>query len=313
MVQQMKIGYQGVQGSHSEDAALRLFSSQPSFKENIANLVGFQSFEGMLAELVNGNLDRVLVPLENSLAGTFFPVLDLVLQNDVSIIGEYEHEEFQVLAALPGSTLASISEIHSHPYAFDQCRPFIASQLHGKRLVQSIDTAGSCAEIAKNKLAQVGAIASERAAKMYNLQVLSEIASEASVTRYALISKTPIVPERHTNPKTSIHVILKNQVGALMKAVSAFAHRDIRYTLSFSCFLANFISISKIESRPSSRSIKLHKAWEYEIFLDLELGTNDPRMVKALENLEEFAAVKILGSFPKFQKSLEQTSFTYGV
>jgi hypothetical protein len=47
--------------------------------------------------------------------------------------------------------------------------------------------------------------------------------------------------------------------------------------------------------------------------LDLELGTNDARMIKALGNLEEFASVRVLGSFPRFQKPLEQTTFSYGV
>ena len=231
----IKIGYQGEKGSHSEEAVTQLFSNQPFFKESNAVPFGFQNFEQLIAELLNGNLglDHVLVPIENSIAGTFFPVLDLLLANpSLYIVGEYEHEEKQVLVGLAGSSLSSIQEVHSHPYAFDQCRPFILTQLSGKKLVQSIDTAFSCAEIARTKSAGVAAIASSRAAQMYNLQILSEIASEPSVTRFALVSKSPCTPERHTNPKTSIHIVLKNQVGALMRAVSVFAHRDIRYVCS---------------------------------------------------------------------------------
>ncbi len=85
-----------------------------------------------------------------------------------------------------------------------------------------------------------------------------------------------------------------------MKAVSAFSLRDIRYL-----GIGTKNSIAKIESRPSSRSIRLQKPWEYIVYLDLELGTDDDRMHKALANLNEFATVKVLGSYPRFQQPPE--------
>jgi prephenate dehydratase len=84
-----------------------------------------------------------------------------------------------------------------------------------------------------------------------------------------------------------------------MKAVSCFALRDI--------------SINKIESRPSSRSIKLQKAWEYVVYIDLDIGTGDMRFGKALQNLDEFATVRVLGSYPRYQQPAEPSMFSYGV
>ena len=84
-----------------------------------------------------------------------------------------------------------------------------------------------------------------------------------------------------------------------MKAVTVFSHRDI--------------NISKIESRPSSRSIRLQKAWEYIVYLDVDCGTNDPKMEKALLHLSEVGTVKVLGSYPRYQQPAEATVFAYGV
>ncbi|KAJ3307091.1 hypothetical protein HDV03_002602 [Kappamyces sp. JEL0829] len=296
-----KIGYEGVAGSHSEHAIQQLFESQPAWKEAAAGQPqGLPTVAAVLEAVEKGSIQFGLVPIENSIAGSFFPVVDQIIAHGVSIVGEFEHEEVQVLAALPGVRLDQIEEVHSHPYAFDQCRPFLSSpDLAGKKLVQSLDTAGSCQMIQSTKSRHLAAIASSRAASLYGLDVLSEIASEKSVTRFVLVAKAPVIPERHFNPRTSLQIVLKNQVGALMKAVSCFALRDI--------------SISKIESRPSSRSIKLQKAWEYVVYMDLDLGISDPRFQKALDHLQEFASVKVLGSYPRYQQPPEPAVYSYGV
>jgi prephenate dehydratase len=221
-----RIGFEGIMGSHSEEAVLLLFKSQPAFKDQSSQPTGFQTFDQVFKAVLNGEVEFGLVPIENSIAGSFFPVVDLIISNNLHIIGEFEQEERQVLAALPGSELKDITEVYSHPYAFDQCRPFLGT-LEDKKFVQSLDTAGSCQQIQQQKLTGIAAIASKKAASLYGLQVIHEIDTSA-VTRYVLVSKSPVVPERHLNPRTSIQVVLKNQIGAMMKATSAFSLRDIR-------------------------------------------------------------------------------------
>jgi prephenate dehydratase len=212
-------------------------------------------------------------------------------------VGEYEHAIEQCLAAKPGASLLDIKEVLSHPYAFEQCRPFLAS-LPGKKLVQTFDTASACRQIQESESNLCAAVASVRAAQLYGLEVLARI-ENSSITRYALVSRTPIIPERHLNPRTTFQVNLKNQVASLMKAVSAFAMRDI--------------NISKIESRPSSRSIILRKPWEYVVYIEVDAGMNDPRMAKAIANIEEFGGVKILGSYPRYQQIYERVGLSVGV
>jgi prephenate dehydratase len=290
------VGFEGIAGSHSEDALAQLFQSQTAFQGKLQSAVGLTSFQQVCEAVIGKTVDLGILPIENSIAGTFFGVVDLISIYKLQIVGEFEHEERQCLVALPGSSVGDIKEVHSHPYAFDQCRPFLADLQ--KKLVQSLDTAASCEEIQKGNLKNVGAIASARAASIYGLSVLSEI-DTLTVTRYALVSTNAIIPERHLMPRTSLEVVLKNQVGAIMKAVTVFSHRDI--------------NISKIESRPSSRSIRLKKAWEYIVYIDVDCGTNDPRMEKALNHLEEIATVKVLGSYPRYQLPPEATVFAYGV
>jgi prephenate dehydratase len=222
-----RIGFEGIAGSHSEEAVLQLFKSQPGFKGQATQPTGYNSFDQVFKAVLNGDVEYGLVPIENSIAGSFFPVVDLIISNNLHVVGEFEQEERQVLAGLSGSELEDIKEVHSHPYAFDQCRPFLGT-LGDKKLVQSLDTAWSCQQIQQHKLTGIAAIASKKAAALYGLYVIYEIETSA-VTRYALVSKSPVVPERHLNPRTSIQVVLKNQVGAMMKAISAFSLRDIRY------------------------------------------------------------------------------------
>jgi prephenate dehydratase len=211
-----KIGYEGVAGAHSEHAIQQLFSSQPAWKAADGEAVPYNTVALLLKAVEDGQVKFGIVPIENSIAGSFFPVLDQIVLHNVHIVGEFEHEEIQVLAALPGVALKDVKEVHSHPYAFDQCRPFLASpEMADKKLVQSLDTAGSCMMIKEKSAKELGAIASGRAASLYGLNVISEIASEKSVTRFVLVGKDVVIPERHLNPRTSLQVVLKNQIGAL--------------------------------------------------------------------------------------------------
>ena len=169
----------------------------------------------------------------------------------MSIVGEFENVEQQCIVGLDGSSMNDIEEISSHPLVFDQCRTYL-SLLGTKRLVQTLDTAAACADIKQAGSRRRAAISSARAASVHGLKVLEQIGNSA-VTRYVLVSNAPIVPERHQNPRTMLELHLKNQVGSLMKAVSAFSLRDI--------------NIIKIESRPSSQMIKLQKAWDYMVVI----------------------------------------------
>ena len=249
---QYKVGFEGTKGSYSEDALMKLFETQPAFKNTLGNMVGIDSFESVCNKVHNKELDLGILPIESSIAGTFYGVIDHIKKSLLSIVGEFEHVEVQCIVGFPGSTMETIQEIASHPLVFDQCRDFLSSTKGKYRLVQTLDTANSCADIQKSGSKTIAAIASARAASIYGLVVLKKI-EQSAVTRYVLVSHTAVTPERHQNPRTMLELHLKNQVGSLMKAISAFGMRDI--------------NIIKIESRPSSQMIKLQKAWDYVVVI----------------------------------------------
>lgn len=172
----------------------------------------------------------------------------------------------------------------------DQCHEWVDS-LKSETVVLSQDPAQSCKLIADKSMQSAAVICSPSCAQTYGLVAHKSVAnSPYSLTRYYLVSKQPLnVVERHQEPATLLIVSLKNVVSALTRCTACFSHRDI--------------NISKIESMPSTRAIQASKPWEYNIVLQVDGAMNETNMQNAVRNLEEFAKVVVLGSFPKFRSS----------
>ncbi|KNC99039.1 uncharacterized protein SPPG_05990 [Spizellomyces punctatus DAOM BR117] len=298
----VKVGFQGQKGAYSEGALVELFGSQARWAGNAVEPVGFETFAEVFDAIQNQSVQYGLIPIENSSTGTFHFTYDLLLRHSLYIVGEYQYHEKHCLVALPEVKLEDITQIKSHPYVIDQCRKFLANLDKRIAITQAQDTASSAASIEREKLTTTAAIAGARAANIYNLNILKEGIEddENTVTRYVLISRTPIQPERHQDPRTSISLWLKNQVGMFHKAISAFALRDI--------------NISKIESRPSTRSIQLSKPWEYVLYIDVDGSSLDAPLANAIKNLEEFAShVRVLGSYPRYQPPAQRPTGVFGI
>jgi prephenate dehydratase len=292
-----KVGFQGISGSYSEGALLQLFKTP--FTPNDVETIPLNNFKQVFSQLVTQELDYALVPIENSSTGTFYSLLDSVVKHSLYVCGEILHHERHCLLALPGATLDSIKEIRSQNYILDQCRTFV----DGAQVTVSLtsDPAVAAKAVKDSGSLQIACIASKRAAKIYGLNVLMEgIEDDENITtRYALISKSQSTPERHLNPKTSISVTCKNQVGAFHKVLACFALRDI--------------NLLKVESRPSARSVSLAKPWEYVLYVDIDASLADTNLQKALEHLSEFSSVVLLGSYPRYQPPVEPVLGALGI
>jgi prephenate dehydratase len=78
MVDSFRCGYEGIEGSHSENALLQLFETQSAFRGKLAASIGCTSFEQVCERISDGSIDLGILPIENSVAGTFFGVLELL-------------------------------------------------------------------------------------------------------------------------------------------------------------------------------------------------------------------------------------------
>ena len=185
------------------------------------------------------------------------------------------------LIANPGVKMEDVKKAISHPQALGQCAGYLRN--HGIKAEQVYDTAGSVKMLKESGARDVAAIASQRAAELYGMQILEEgIEDNAeNYTRFLAVQRESIVPQGEA--KTSIVFTLKNVPGSLFKAMSVFALRDI--------------DLTKIKSRPLQG-----KPWEYLFYIDFIGSIQEETTKRALDHLGEYAVMlRVLGSYPRFK------------
>lgn len=267
----MIVAFQGVPGAYSEQAVFGYFGQ--------VQTLPCESFDDVFSAVGTVRCDKGLIPIENSLAGSIHQNYDLLLRNNLHIVGEYFLRVRHCLIALPGVQKKDIRRVISHTQALGQCAGYLRGL--GVKVEPEYDTAGSVKILKASGDRQTAAIASRRAAEIYEMQILEEGIEDnlENYTRFLAIAPDPIVPA--SNAKTSIVFTLKNQPGALFKALSVFALRDI--------------DLTKIESRPLAGT-----PWNYLFYVDFVGSVADDSVQRALSHLEEYALMlRVLGSYPR--------------
>ncbi len=267
----MRIAIQGELGAFSHQAALHFLPGA----QVVACATSVQVFDA----LDSRHVQAAAIPVENTLAGPVGEHLDLLMEREVFVHAEMRLRIQHNLIAAPGTKLRDVRQVLSHPVALDQCRNFFRRH---RRIVPVpfYDTAGSVKHVVAGKLHDTAAIASRQAGQEYGGKVLLPALEDdkQNFTRFFLIKKSK--KSGLQADKTSLAFGLKNVSGALFKALSVFALRDL--------------DLSKIESRPVRG-----KPWEYCFFVDV-LSGDDQAMCLALNQLEEIAGfVKVLGIYPR--------------
>lgn len=267
------VAFQGELGAYSEDACFKYFgegiTTQP-----------FMDFQSVFEAVEKDKVTHAVVPVENSIEGSVAQVNDLLLDHDLMISGEVIVSVKHCLMAYDDATIDSIREVLSHPQALGQCRKFLANYPKW-RLTPAYDTAGSARMVAEARRMDLAAIASRRAASVYDLRILKEdIQSEVvNFTRFFVLEKNPS-PVVGAN-KTSIVFATKNVPGALHQCLGEFASRKV--------------NLSKLESRP-----RKNKPWVYVFYADFDGSIDDPNCHAAIGGLLRTGAfVKVLGSYKK--------------
>ena len=276
--EQLRVAFQGERGAYSEEAAVR----SPGGEEGAAiRTVPCHSFPDVFDAVAGASADLGIVPIENSLAGGVRESQDLLLERDLTVVGESYLRIRHCLLALPGTDPDDVEVVLSHPQALAQCSSKLEEVLPGAERRPAPDTAGSARRIRREGLRSAAALASERAASVHGLRILRRGMEDDAEnhTRFLLLATEAVDPG--PDAKTSLVFSGPNEPGLLHRCLGVFARRQI--------------DLTRIESRPVAGA-----PWEYLFHLDLRGRSDEDPVLGALEELSEMATLlDVLGSYPR--------------
>ena len=256
----MKIGIQGELGAYSHIAVENLYKN-PDIKT-------CSTFEDTFKLAFNDPSYKVVIPIENSLAGRVADIHYLLPKYKLQIHGEYFLPVEHNLLGKVDASIEDIKYVRSHAQAISQCQKIINEK--NFRPIISVDTAGSAKDLAKGKDKTIAAIASELSAKMYNLKILKKNIEDdkGNVTRFLIMGKNIEQPDYDENKKflTSCIFRVKSEPSALYKCLGGFA--------------TNQVNLTKLESFSVKNTFE-----QANFYLDIEGHLEQPKVKKALEEL----------------------------
>jgi len=269
-----RLGFLGPQGSFTEVAARE-------YEHQVGEFIPYNDIKSLVLGVVNDDIDRAVVPIENSIQGGVTLTLDLLAEFELNIVGEVVVVIEQSLVAKKKMDLAEIRHVISHPQALAQCRAFLEENLINYETHISNSTSEAIQQLTTLDESWV-AIGNSRAVDHYDLEVLAQGIQDNrdNCTRFVVLSKQEGVKSQ--NDKTSIICsVVEDHPGFLYDILHEFAIRGINLT--------------KIESRPAKRMLG-----EYIFFIDFEGHYLDSRVKEALELVRYKSSwYKLLGSYKK--------------
>ncbi len=268
-----KIAIQGFEASFHEIVALNFFGKD-------IKTVECASFTKLFDVMKKDGADYAVCAIENTLAGSILPNYAHLRNSKLHIIGEVYLRIEMNLMALPNQTIDTIFEVHTHPMALLQCQLFFEKHAN-IQLIESHDTALSAKEIRQNNIKNRAAIASKRAAELYNLDILAADIhdNKRNFTRFLILSKS-LHSEYQPDiiNKASISFRAHHTPGSLAKVLTIIGEHNINLT--------------KIQSLPV-----IGQEWQYYMYADLEF--DDVAVYrKMIQMIEPFTTeLKILGEY----------------
>jgi prephenate dehydratase len=271
-----RYGFLGPAGTFTEAALLQWLAGRD------VEVVPYATVDLAVDAVRQGEVVAAMVPLENSVEGSVTATIDALATGDpLAILAEAQVPVSFSLVARPGTSLADVQGLATHPHAHAQCRRWLADQLPDASVVFAPSTAMAASMVARGEHA--AAIAAPLAAEVYGLTILaSDIGDRPAETRFVLIGR-PQPPQPATGAdKTSLVLFMgEDHPGALLEILTEFAVRGVNLT--------------RIESRPTGGGIG-----DYFFSVDVEGHVDEARVGEALMGLQRVcAAVRYLGSFPR--------------
>ena len=266
--------FQGVKGAYSELAGKNLYPDAESLP--------CSTFEEMFEQVRTSKVDAAMVPIENSLAGRVADTQRLIPESNLKITSEYFLEVNHNLMGIKGAKISDIKRIHSHEQGIAQCRNKIINL--NKEMIVEADTAGSAKLISELDNIEDAAIASELAAKIYNLDILETNFQDLknNVTRFLIMQKNLKDIDLLSNQiLTTLVFNVRSIPAALYKCLGGFA--------------SNGVNITKLESYVHPQGFDVA-----QFYIDFEGHPEQPSVKLALEEMKFFCKhLKILGVYEK--------------
>jgi chorismate mutase/prephenate dehydratase len=280
----IRVAFQGIEGAYSHLAAKKFFAAS----EDRLETIGLPTFEEVTRAVEDGAADFAMLPVENTTAGCINEVVDLLYHTRLSVVGEEKFKVEHCLVATEDVPLGTIRRIFSHPQAIAQCSVFLG-ELANCQVEYFTDTAMSVKRIHEERDPTQAAIASEEAARSFNLSILKRgIANQRqNYTRFLVMASEPRAVDLRVPAKTSLVMATTHTPGSLVEALLVFKeHR---------------INLTDLVKRPV-----LGTPWEVFWYVDFEGNLDDEAVRASLEELKKQTRfLKVLGSYPA--KDLERT------
>ena len=255
----MKIVYQGSPGAYSHLAAEKIYPD--------SKFIPCNTFEDCFKSCYENDDYKTIIPVENSIAGRVADIQYLINKYKLQIYAEHFEEIKHNLMILKDNELKNVISVRSHSQAISQCQKLI--NRYKFEPIIAADTAGSAKYISEKKLINEAAIASELAAKIYDLKIVKKNIEDnlSNVTRFLIMGKKKLHPEfKNKNYITSCIFKVKNKPAALYKCLGGFA--------------TNNVNLSKLESFSDQNSFE-----QYLFICDMYGHIEDPKIQKSLEEL----------------------------
>jgi prephenate dehydratase len=272
----IRVAYPGSEGSYSEEAAGVLFPGEQP--------ISLATFDEAADLVESGDVERAVLPIENTLAGLVPDTLAILERGRLAIVAEAVLHIPHCLVGIPGARLDEVAVVHSHPMALAQCRITLDGRYERVGASTTADAARTVAELGDPTVA---AIASPTAARRNGLEILRDDVSDhpENLTRFvALARHSRLDRDTHEGWHTALRLITEHHPGALHDAIEPLRYHRVQMT--------------SLHSRPI-----MGEPWRYQFYVDIEGHRSDPRVQRALRDVGERSAfLEVLGSYPVWRE-----------
>ncbi len=255
-----KVAVQGVEGAFSMTAAEEMFKQPQIYYQ--------KTFDDVFKAVFEGKADYGVVPIENSNAGSVNEVYDLLLKHNLFIAKAKLQKIKHCLVGIKGAEKQDIKKVYSHPQALYQCRKYLID--NNMEPMNMINTASAAEYISKCQDKQKAAIASQKTANLYNLNIIEDNIQDEkhNYTRFIAITKNNL--KRKSANKISLVVLLQHRHGALFQLLNIIA--------------SYCVNMTKLESRPIPGS-----NFEFMFYFDIEGNINEKHIQELIFDIFEYS------------------------